>query len=107
MSAFCVPMLSHPAIYLLHGPFNPVQCVSSFQPAPAGVFELAGFPHAFFDLCISSWYRKRQEALWNHVTLAVGKRSRRYSRVELNQSLLSMLYLKRQRLSCAYCGCSP
>ena len=30
--------------------FNPVQSISSFQPAPTGVLKLAGLPHAFFDL---------------------------------------------------------
>ena len=30
--------------------FDPVQCVSTFQPTPTCVFELASFPHVYFNL---------------------------------------------------------
>ena len=44
--------VTHPqsAIQVHQRLFNPMQCVSSFQSASTGIFELASFPHVYFDL---------------------------------------------------------
>ena len=42
-------MYPRPVIQVHQCLFNPVQCVSSFQSMPTGVFELASLPQTFFD----------------------------------------------------------
>ena len=40
----------HPVTQLLQRCFDPIQCVSTFQPTCTGVLELSRLPHALLDL---------------------------------------------------------